>query len=75
MTATVDRPSRVRIQDMNASLLPTIARFSVDSLEVLVFENRATAGRAASLGVAEAIADRLRSRPGQYRVRRGAQPE
>jgi glucosamine-6-phosphate deaminase len=40
---------------MNASEPTTIARFFVDSLEVLVFENRALAGRAAARGVAREI--------------------
>jgi glucosamine-6-phosphate deaminase len=43
---------------MNDSALPAIARFLVDSLEVLVFENRALAGRAAARGVAEGIVAR-----------------
>jgi glucosamine-6-phosphate deaminase len=43
---------------MRASELPVIGRFSVDSLEVLVFESRALAGRAAALEVADAIAER-----------------
>jgi glucosamine-6-phosphate deaminase len=46
---------------MSASELPTIARLSVDSLEVFVFDNRAVAGRAAAVGVAQAIADRQRA--------------
>jgi glucosamine-6-phosphate deaminase len=47
---------------MTASELPTIARFSVDSLEVAVYESRALAGRAAAHAVAEAIAERQSSR-------------
>jgi glucosamine-6-phosphate deaminase len=60
MVATVDQPPRARIQNMSLFELPTIARFSVDALEVFVFENRALAGRAAALGVAQAIVDRQR---------------
>jgi glucosamine-6-phosphate deaminase len=61
MVAIVDQAPRPRIQNMSASELPTIARFSVDALEVFVFENRALAGRAAAVGVAQAIADRERT--------------
>jgi glucosamine-6-phosphate deaminase len=46
---------------MNDAELPTIARFSVDALDVLVFENRALAGRAAAHGVARAIVERQRA--------------
>ena len=53
-----DLPSRARIHLMRASELPAIVRFSVDSLAVAVFENRALAGRAAALEVANAIAER-----------------
>jgi len=40
---------------MSFSELPTIARFREDSLEVFVYENRALAGRAAALGIVQAI--------------------
>ena len=43
---------------MNASEPTTIARFLVDSLEVLVFETRALAGRAAARSVAREILSR-----------------
>jgi glucosamine-6-phosphate deaminase len=42
---------------MSVSEPATIARFTVDSLDVLVFENRALAGRAAAQNVAQAIAE------------------
>jgi glucosamine-6-phosphate deaminase len=45
---------------MSVPELPTIARFSVDSLEVCVYESRALAGRAAARDVAQAIAERQR---------------
>ncbi len=41
---------------MSLSETPTIARFSVDLLDVLIFENRALAGRAAAQTIAESIA-------------------
>ena len=56
--AIVDQPSRATIESTSAADLPAVARFSVDSLEVLVFEKRALAGRAAAQGVAQAIAGR-----------------
>jgi glucosamine-6-phosphate deaminase len=40
---------------------PPIARFTVESLDVLVFENRALAGRAAAQAVAREIRDRQNS--------------
>src|SRR5262249_9221768 len=43
---------------MNRSEPPTVARFSVDSLDVLVFETRALAGRAAAQSVAQQIVAR-----------------
>ncbi len=43
---------------MNATELPTIARFFVDGLEVFVFESRALAGHAAAQGVARELAAR-----------------
>jgi glucosamine-6-phosphate deaminase len=46
---------------MNAPEPTTIARFFVDSLEVLVFENRALAGHAAAQGVAQEIVRRQRT--------------
>jgi glucosamine-6-phosphate deaminase len=49
------------IKRMSLSETQTIARFSVDSLEVLVFENRAAAGRAAAQAIAESIASRQRA--------------
>jgi glucosamine-6-phosphate deaminase len=39
----------------------TVARFMVDSLDVLVFENRALAGRSAAVYVASKIAERART--------------
>ena len=45
---------------MSASEPATIARFHADALEVLVYETRAHAGRAAARHVAQAIADRQR---------------
>ncbi len=44
---------------MSGSELTTIARFSVDALEVSVHEDRASAGRAAALAVSKAICQRL----------------
>jgi len=58
MVAIVDQPSRAWSQSTSASELPALARFSVDSLDVLVFENRALAGRAAAQFVEQAIAAR-----------------
>ena len=46
---------------MNASLVPTIARFTVDCLDVLVYENRGLAGRAAAGAIAESITLRQRA--------------
>jgi glucosamine-6-phosphate deaminase len=43
---------------MSPTDLRIIAQFSVDSLRVQVYEDRATAGRAAALGVARAIQER-----------------
>ena len=43
---------------MNVSEVPPIARFTVDRLDVLVYDNRALAGRAAATAVAESIAAR-----------------
>jgi glucosamine-6-phosphate deaminase len=43
---------------MNVSEVATVARFTVDSLDVLVYENRALAGRAAAQAVAASIAAR-----------------
>jgi glucosamine-6-phosphate deaminase len=43
---------------MNEPEPPAIARFFVDSLEVLVYDNRALAGRAAAAGVAQATVAR-----------------
>jgi glucosamine-6-phosphate deaminase len=45
---------------MSATEIATIARFSVDALEVLVYESRALAGRAAAISVAESIIARQR---------------
>ena len=41
---------------MNVSEVVAVARFTVDSLDVLVYENRGLAGRAAAHAVAESIA-------------------
>ena len=41
---------------MNVSEVATVARFTVDCLDVLVYENRALAGRAAAQAVAASIA-------------------
>ena len=41
--------------------LPTIARFSEENLDVLVYENRAMAGRAAAQGIVQAIRSRQRA--------------
>lgn len=46
---------------MNVTEPSTIARFNVDSLEVLVYETRALAGRAAAAHVARQIAERQRT--------------
>jgi glucosamine-6-phosphate deaminase len=46
---------------MSFAEVPTIARFHEDSLEVLVYENRALAGRAAALGIVQAIQARQRA--------------
>ena len=43
---------------MSTSEVKTTARFTVDSLQVLVFEDRAAAGRAAAQAVSQAIRDR-----------------
>jgi glucosamine-6-phosphate deaminase len=43
---------------MNTSEVATAARFTVDSLDVLVYESRALAGRAAAQAVAQSIAAR-----------------
>jgi glucosamine-6-phosphate deaminase len=61
------------MQAMSVSEPPTLARFTVDSLEVLVFENRALAGLAAAQQVAQAIADCRRAR-GQVNVIFAAAP-
>src|SRR4051812_27263269 len=50
-----------------------IARFSIDQLQVGVYEDRAAAGRAASLAVARAIQDR-QAAAGQARVIFAAAP-
>jgi glucosamine-6-phosphate deaminase len=59
---------------MSRSDLPTIARFSVDSLEVFVYENRALAGRAAAQGVAGQIVARQQRSPGRVNVIFAAAP-
>jgi glucosamine-6-phosphate deaminase len=58
---------------MSVSEPATIARFTVDSLEVLVFENRALAGRRAAEDVAEAITA-CQSRNGRANVIFAAAP-
>lgn len=50
-----------------------VARFSVDSLQVAVFEDRASAGRAAAQAVSQAMADRQQS-AGQVRMIFAAAP-
>jgi len=57
----LDHPSVATTESTTAPEPPAIARFSVDSLEVMVFENRAQAGRAAAQFVEEAIAARSRA--------------
>ncbi|HKI18027.1 MAG TPA: glucosamine-6-phosphate deaminase, partial [Isosphaeraceae bacterium] len=52
---------------------PPIARFTVDSLEVLVFENRALAGHAAAQSVAREIRHRQQA-AGQARLILAAAP-
>ncbi len=47
---------------MSSSEVATVARFTVDSLDVLVYENRALAGRAAAEAVAASIADCQRAK-------------
>jgi glucosamine-6-phosphate deaminase len=73
MAAIAGQPRRGRIQHMRVSELPMIARLSVDSLEVFVFENRGLAGRAAAAGAAQAIAERQRT-AGQANVVFAAAP-
>jgi len=63
MVATIDQASRAGSPLTSASELPPVARFSVDSLDVLVFENRALAGRAAAQFVEQAIAARACTAP------------
>jgi glucosamine-6-phosphate deaminase len=46
---------------MSTSIAPPVARFSVDSLQVVVYEDRAQMGRAAAGDVAKAIRRRLES--------------
>jgi glucosamine-6-phosphate deaminase len=46
---------------MSFSELPTIARFREDQLEVLVYESRALAGRAAAQGIVQAVRSRQRA--------------
>jgi glucosamine-6-phosphate deaminase len=46
---------------MSFAELPTIARFRVDQLDVLVYETRALAGRAAAQGIVQAIRSRQRA--------------
>ena len=46
---------------MSSPELPTIAGFRVESLDVLVYEHRALAGRAAAHGIAQAIRSRQRA--------------
>jgi glucosamine-6-phosphate deaminase len=58
---------------MGASDPRTIARFSVDSLQVFVYEDRAGAGRAAALAVGRAIRDRQQA-AGQANVVFAATP-
>jgi glucosamine-6-phosphate deaminase len=59
---------------MSRSELPTIGRFSVDSLEVFVFENRALAGRAAAHDVAEQIVARQQPASGRVHIVFAAAP-
>lgn len=58
---------------MTGSELKTTARFTVDSLQVLVFDDRATAGRAAALAVSQAIRERQQA-AGQANVVFAAAP-
>jgi glucosamine-6-phosphate deaminase len=58
---------------MSAIDLRTIAKFSVDSLQVCVYEDRAAAGRAAALGVSRAIRAR-QDAAGQAKVVFAAAP-
>jgi glucosamine-6-phosphate deaminase len=58
---------------MSVSELKTMARFSVDELQVLVFEDRAMAGRAAALAVSQSIEETQRAR-GKARVIFAAAP-
>jgi glucosamine-6-phosphate deaminase len=58
---------------MSVSELPMMARFSVDTLDVLVFENRALAGRAAAQGVVAEITAR-RQATGRVNVLFAAAP-
>lgn len=59
---------------MSRSELPAIARFSVDRLEVSVFENRALAGRAAAQHVAEQIVARQLEAAGAVNIVFAAAP-
>ena len=58
---------------MAASEIATIARFSVEALEVLVYETRALAGHAAAVAVAESISA-LQSETGQANIVFAAAP-
>jgi glucosamine-6-phosphate deaminase len=58
---------------MSGSELKAVARFSVDALQVLVFEDRAAAGRAAAAAVSQAIRERQRA-SGQANVVFAAAP-
>jgi glucosamine-6-phosphate deaminase len=60
MRANVEQPGGATTGSETAAELPAIARFTVDSLEVIVFENRALAGRAAAQFVERAIAERAK---------------
>ena len=48
---------------MSTPIPPPFAKFTVDSLQVVVYEDRALMGRAAALGVAQAISDRQSAAP------------
>ena len=69
----IDSLSPPEIPGMNVSEVATVARFTVDCLDVLVYENRALAGRAAAQAVAASIAARQR-RSGTARVVFAAAP-
>ena len=60
---------------MSNSEVKTTAQFTVDSLQVLVLEDRAAAGRAAAQAVSQAIRDRQQAASQARVIFAAAQPE